>query len=75
MLERACRGKSSQLGAVFEGTSSFACDGAFAIDMNQFHTLNWTATGCSPAPGQNNPAGFLSNMGTTVNARCGDGTR
>jgi hypothetical protein len=37
--------------------------------MNRFRALNWTAAGCNPPPGQNNPAGFLANMGTTVNAQ------
>ncbi len=37
--------------------------------MNQFNTNNWAATGCNPPPGQNNPASFLGNMGTTVNAQ------
>ena len=51
------------------GTNPFTCDGVMAIDMNEFHTLNWVATGCSPAPGQNNPAGFLGSLGTNVNAQ------
>ena len=51
------------------GTSPQTCDGVFAIDMNQFHTLVWAATGCNPAAGQNNPAGFLGNMGTAVSAQ------
>ena len=51
------------------GTSPQFCDGVMSIDVNRFHTLTWTATGCSPPPGQNNPAGFLGNMGTTVNAQ------
>ena len=51
------------------GTSPQQCDGIFSIDMSQFQTLNWTATGCNPPPGQNNPAGFLGNPGTTVNAQ------
>jgi hypothetical protein len=51
------------------GTSPQLCDGILSIDMNQFHTFNWTATGCSPAPGQTSPAGFLDNMGTTVSAQ------
>ena len=51
------------------GTNPFTCDGSMSIDMNEFHSLNWAATGCNPAPGQNNPAGFLGNMGTSVNAQ------
>ena len=51
------------------GTSPQVCDGVLAVDMNQLNTFNWTATGCNPAAGQNNPAGFLGNMGTTVNAQ------
>jgi hypothetical protein len=51
------------------GTSPQLCDGILSIDMNRFRALNWTAAGCNPPPGQNNPAGFLANMGTTVNAQ------
>jgi hypothetical protein len=51
------------------GTSPTACDGMFVIDLNSFASLGWTATGCNPAPGQNNPTGFLSTPGTTVNAQ------
>ena len=51
------------------GTSPQTCDGALAIDMNRFRALNWSATGCNPASGQNQPAGFLGNMGTVVNAQ------
>ena len=51
------------------GTNPSNCDGILSIDMNRFHTLTWAATGCSPAAGQNNPAGFLGNMGTTINAQ------
>ena len=51
------------------GTGPQFCDGVLAIDMNRFHTLGWTATGCSPAAGQNNPAGFLGNIGTSVHAQ------
>jgi hypothetical protein len=51
------------------GTSPQLCDGILAIDMNQFATSNWSAAGCNPAPGQNNPPGFLGNIGTTVNAQ------
>ena len=39
------------------------------IDLNRFNTLNWTAGSCNPAPGQTNPASFLSTPGTTVNAQ------
>jgi hypothetical protein len=41
----------------------------FAIDINSFSSLGWTANGCNPVMGQSNPAGFLSNPGTTVNAQ------
>ena len=51
------------------GTSPQFCDGVFAIDMNRFHALSWTSTGCSPAAGQNNPAAFLGSIGTTVHAQ------
>ena len=51
------------------GTSPQVCDGTFAIDMNAFNTNNWSTGGCNPPPGQNNPAGFLGNPGTTVNAQ------
>ena len=51
------------------GTSPVFCDGVFSIDMNRFHTLSWSASGCSPAPGQNGPAGFLGSAGTTVHAQ------
>jgi hypothetical protein len=51
------------------GTSPQACDGILSIDSNQFRSFNWSATGCNPAPGQTNPAGFLGNMGITVNAQ------
>ena len=51
------------------GTSPLACDGILTIDVNQFQTNNWVAGGCNPPPGQNNPAGFLGNMGTTVRAQ------
>lgn len=50
------------------GTPQF-CDGILSIDMNQFRSLNWSASGCNPATGQNNPAAFLGNIGTTVNAQ------
>ena len=56
-------------GPVQSKTSTQQCDGIFAIDMNQFNTSNWEASGCNPPPGQSNPAGFLSAMGTTVNAQ------
>ena len=51
------------------GTSPQACDGVLAIDMNQFGASAWIATGCAPAPGQNNPAGFLGSLGTLVHAQ------
>jgi len=51
------------------GTNPFTCDGVMSIDMNAFNSLGWAATGCSPAPGQTNPAGFLNTAGTTVNAQ------
>jgi len=51
------------------GTSPQACDGVLSIDMNRFQTSQWTASGCNPASGQNNPSGFLGVMGTTVNAQ------
>jgi hypothetical protein len=51
------------------GTPTPACDGVMSIDMNQFRALNWTASGCNPAAGQTTPAGFLGNMGVTVNAQ------
>ena len=37
--------------------------------MNAFAQSAWTATGCSPPPGQNSPAGFLTNPGSVVNAQ------
>ena len=51
------------------GTAPNVCDGLLAIDMNRFHSLTWAATGCNPAPGQNNPAGFLNNFGVMVNGQ------
>ena len=51
------------------GTPGPNCDGAFNIDMNAFNTVNWTSTGCSPAPGQTNPAGFLGVPGNFVQAQ------
>jgi hypothetical protein len=56
-------------GPIQSNTPTQQCDGTFAIDMNQFNTSNWVASGCNPPPGQSNPAGFLSGMGTTVNAQ------
>jgi hypothetical protein len=40
-----------------------------SVDMNAFNQFMYAAVGCNPAAGQNNPAGFLSNMGTTVSAQ------
>jgi hypothetical protein len=51
------------------GTSPQVCDGILAIDVNQFASFTWAAAGCGPAPGQNNPAGFLVSPGTSVNAQ------
>ena len=51
------------------GTSPAVCDGLMAINMNKFAQGVWSASGCAPPPGQNNPAGFLTNMGTAVNAQ------
>jgi hypothetical protein len=51
------------------GTAPNVCDGVLAIDVNAFAQGVWSATGCSPAAGQNNSAGFLRNMGTTVKAQ------
>ena len=51
------------------GTAPQVCDGMLSIDMNQLRSGTWAATGCNPAAGQNSPAAFLSNMGTTVNAQ------
>ena len=48
------------------GSSAFACDGELAIDMNAFASSNWSSSGCSPLPGQNAPAGFLSSPGNSV---------
>jgi hypothetical protein len=56
-------------GPIESGGGRQLCDGVMSIDMNAFNVNNWTATGCNPPPGQNNPAGFLSNPGTTVNAQ------
>jgi hypothetical protein len=51
------------------GTSPAVCDGLMAINMNKFAQIVWSASGCAPPPGQNNPAGFLTNMGTAVTAQ------
>ena len=51
------------------GTAPSVCDGLLAIDMNRFRSLTWAAVGCNPAPGQNNPAGFLGNFGVMVSAQ------
>jgi hypothetical protein len=48
------------------GTSPAVCDGNMSIDMNAFAHGAWTSTGCTMVPGQNNPAGFLTNMGVVV---------
>ena len=56
-------------GPIQSGSMPQFCDGTLAIDMNRFRSQNWTAVGCNPPPGQNNPAGYLGNMGTTVNAQ------
>jgi hypothetical protein len=37
--------------------------------MNAFNTLNWTTNGCNPTAAQTSPAGFLGNIGATVNAQ------
>jgi hypothetical protein len=51
------------------GTAPSVCDGNMSVDMNAFNQFMYAAVGCNPAAGQNNPAGFLSNMGTTVSAQ------
>ena len=51
------------------GTAPSVCDGVFSIDVNAFAMAAWTSTGCNPAAGQTNPAGFLGNAGTLVNAQ------
>ena len=51
------------------GTSPAVCNGNMAIDMNAFASSAWAAVGCMPPPGQNNPAGFLNNLGVTVSAQ------
>ena len=51
------------------GTPGPSCDGVFTIDMNAFNRVNWASTGCNPAPGQTNPAGFLSTPGNFVHAQ------
>ena len=56
-------------GPIQTGSLPNLCESTFAIDMNRFNTNNWSAVGCNPPPGQNNPAGFLGNPGTTVNAQ------
>ena len=56
-------------GPIQSNTAVQQCDGTLAIDMNQFNTSNWEASGCNPPVGQSSPAGFLSLVGTTVNAQ------
>ena len=56
-------------GPIQAGTLPQFCDGRLQIDMNAFNTNNWASGGCNPPPGQTNPAGFLGNPGTTVNAQ------
>jgi hypothetical protein len=56
-------------GPIQTGSMPQLCEATFAIDMNRFRAFNWTAGGCNPPPGQTNPAGFLGNMGTTINAQ------
>ena len=56
-------------GPIQSNAAQQQCDGTLAIDVNAFRAFNWMASGCNPLPGQSNPAGFLSNMGTTVNAQ------
>ena len=51
------------------GTSPATCDGNMSIDMNAFASSAWAAVGCNPPAGQNNPPGFLNNIGTTVNSQ------
>ena len=51
------------------GTPGPNCDGVFALDMNAFNTANWASTGCNPALGQTNPAGFLGVPGNAVHAQ------
>ena len=40
-----------------------------SIDMNAFRNGSHVAGGCTNPAGQTNPANFLGNMGTTVNAQ------
>jgi hypothetical protein len=56
-------------GPIQSNSAQQQCDGTFAIDMNEFRAFNWTPSGCNPVAGQSNPAGFLSSIGTTVNAQ------
>jgi len=51
------------------GTAPSACDGNMSIDFNAFANNAWMASGCNPAMGQNNPAAFANNPGTTINAQ------
>ena len=48
------------------GTAPSVCDGNMSIDMNAFAAGAWVSTGCTMVPGQNNPSGFLNNIGTVV---------
>ena len=56
-------------GPIESGGAAALCDGVLSIDMNRFNASQWAATGCSPAAGQNSPAGFLGNMGTPISAQ------
>jgi hypothetical protein len=56
-------------GPIQSSNAQQQCDGTLAIDMNEFRASSWTANGCNPVMGQSNPAAFLANMGTTVNAQ------
>ena len=51
------------------GTDPSTCDGVLSIDLNSFAQNLWAASGCNPAPGQNNPAGYLTNPGTAIHAQ------
>ena len=51
------------------GTSPAQCDGVMALDWNAFASNNWVSAGCSPVPGQTNPAGFLNTAGTAVSVQ------
>ena len=56
-------------GPIESGGNQQLCDGVMSIDMNAFNTLHWTTNGCNPSVSQTSPAGFLSSIGTTVNAQ------